>query len=829
MDWKTSKPAIWSLLIPYLLLEHFMKTLSIVSYISMLGNYLNMAGLALIIYHIFLAPHGVVLLASTDPLALFFVIGTCLFNLSAVAVILSLDKALKNPKVLTQPCGMLTVGMFIPTVFTTVFGVLGYWSFGMMEENVLRSLPFDDYSAMAAIGLYLIAIAFAYPIQCYPAIAMIVDVIKNWNPQSTPSDELLKTIETTARPLFVMTSCMIFFPSVAKSNYGIEKEYRSLLTTNFFICYMIPIQGAFVAFVGNLCTTLLAFVFPAMMELCILQNLPQWTWECVNDKCVPNRATLDGKLQSLMTCNMLCASMTLWPQPTGHVSLSTTAVPVRADLFHLQILTFPSRPVREHIFEAFDIFQGVLRKMERGSRNFEEWQAVDVRVAVNESGQGDPRLRLDTDESYRFSLRPKNGTTRSLQMDVYANSFCGVRHAFETLSQIIWFDLYAGSLFMLEAANVDDVPRFRYRGLMLDTARNYFPVSDLLQTIDGMASCKLNTFHWHATDSQSFPVEFDSLPQLSRYGAYGPGAIYTTEDIRTVSHYARLRGIRVLLEVDLPAHVGKAWDWGDKHSAEKVLCLDNKPWIEYCNEPPCGQLNPRNVEVYHVMLKLYAEIMQLTGVDDMFHIGNDDVSQRCWAEEFNTTDPMDLWVVFTTNALQRLEAANGKLPNLTIMWSTQMSERVKLDLKPFLHKLGLQARDLASTQKYISGLRTIISHQDAWDINNGYSKWYEETGSSNYNSWQRVYEHRPWARKDIKYVEGGEATVWSSTLSTDGLDSRVWPRAAALAERLWSDRAEGATRPVHARLDIHRLRLKTRGIQVSPLWSNWCSQNPYTC
>ncbi|XP_045501683.1 proton-coupled amino acid transporter-like protein CG1139 [Colias croceus] len=144
MDWPNSKPAILALLIPYLLLEYFMKTLSVVSYISMYGNYLNMAGLVLIIYHIFLAPHGHYVLASTDPLALFFVIGTCLFNLSAVAVVLSLDKALKDPRVLTKPYGMVTIGMLLPTIFTTVFGVLGYWSFGTMEENVLRSLPFDD-------------------------------------------------------------------------------------------------------------------------------------------------------------------------------------------------------------------------------------------------------------------------------------------------------------------------------------------------------------------------------------------------------------------------------------------------------------------------------------------------------------------------------------------------------------------------------------------------------------------------------------------------------------------------------------------------------------
>lgn len=542
------------------------------------------------------------------------------------------------------------------------------------------------------------------------------------------------------------------------------------------------------------------------------------------------KATLSGKLQSLMTCNMLCVSMTLWPQPTGHVSLSTTAVPVRPELFHLKILSFPSIPVRQHIKDAFEIFQDVLRKMEQDIRIFEEWWTVVLRVAVSESGQGDPRLRLDTDESYRFSIRPKNGTTRSLLVDIFANSFNGVRYAFETISQLVWFDQYAGSLFMIEAASVDDAPRFKYRGLMLDTARNYFPVSDLLHTIDGMASCKLNTFHWHATDSQSFPLELDSLPQLARYGAYGPGAIYTNEDIRIVSQYARLRGIRVLLEIDLPAHVGKAWEWEDPKIVDNMTCcLNNEKWIEYCNEPPCGQVNPRNIEVYNIIEKLYAEIIQLTGVDDIFHMGNDDVSLRCWAETFNTTDPMDLWLVFATNALQRLETANEKLPNLTIFWGSQMRNRINADLRRYFHNLGLQVRDLASIQKYVNGLRTIISHQDAWDLNNGNSEWYEETEYKNYNSWQRVYEHRPWARKAIKLLEGGEATVWSSTLSKDGLDTRIWPRAAALAERLWSDRAEGATRPVFARLDLHNLRLKTRGIQTTPLWSHWCTQNPYTC
>ncbi|CAH2235392.1 jg5960 [Pararge aegeria aegeria] len=196
----------------------------------------------LVTYHVFYEPHGRVTYANTDSIALYFVIGTCLFNLSSLAVVLSLDRALKKPKVLTKRYGLINVCMITTTTFLTVFGVLGYWSFGTMEENVLRSLPFDDNSAMLAIALYLVAIAFAYPIQCYPAIQIILEILRNRKETLSPKN--MAIIEKVARPIFV--------------------------TTSFLICYVVPIQGAFVAFVGNLCTTLIALVFPALMEICLL-------------------------------------------------------------------------------------------------------------------------------------------------------------------------------------------------------------------------------------------------------------------------------------------------------------------------------------------------------------------------------------------------------------------------------------------------------------------------------------------------------------------------------------------------------------------------------
>lgn len=519
--------------------------------------------------------------------------------------------------------------------------------------------------------------------------------------------------------------------------------------------------------------------------------------------------------------------MQIWPQPTGQVSLSTSAVPIRSDLVQLHILSYPSQAVREHLDDAFTLLKNDLKLLEHKDRGFEEWRSIIVRVTVNESV--DPNMRIDTDESYHLALHPKSQTSTSLVADIFASSFCGARHAFETFSQLIWLDPYRGTLLILEAAKIEDKPRFSYRGLMLDTARNFYPVTDLLRTLDAMGACKLNTFHWRASDSQAFSLQLASVPQISINGAYGPSALYSHDEIRAVARRARLRGIRVMIEIDTPAHVGRAWGWGDESGFRTLAhCIDAEPWTAYCNEPPCGQLNPRNPRVFELLERVYAEIISLTGVNDLFHIGGDDVSERCWQEHFNDTDPMELWLEYTRSALQRLEIANGKIPNLTLMWTSKLSERIKSDLKSYVHNLGLQSRSVAWAHKHVSGVRSVISHEDAWDLNTGLGGWNETGGGVPYNSWQRVYEYRPWAR-GARRVAGGEATVWSGALSGGGLDARVWPRAAALAERLWTDRPEGATRPVHARLDVHRARLRERGIQAAPIWSMWCTHNTYTC
>ena len=109
----------------------------------------------------------------------------------------------------------------------------------------------------------------------------------------------------------------------------------------------------------------------------------------------------------------------------------------------------------------------------------------------------------------------------------------------------------------MSEAKIDDVPAYLWRGLILDTSRNFFSFKSLYHLLDSMSYDKLNIFHWHISDSNSFPFECKSVPQLTQYGAYGPDRVYFQQEIKKLLEYAKVRGIEIIPEIDSPAHVGK--------------------------------------------------------------------------------------------------------------------------------------------------------------------------------------------------------------------------------------------------------------------------------
>ncbi|CAH1187182.1 unnamed protein product [Phyllotreta striolata] len=575
---------------------------------------------------------------------------------------------------------------------------------------------------------------------------------------------------------------------------------------------------------------------------------PQWTWDCVNKRCERRYADDPLKATSLATCGMLCGSTQLWPQPTGPVTMASKAL-----RFHHRQLAFESASLgasRSLIDEAFAVFNSnVIGLTEAPDYPIEGSDVSEFTVNIAVSNADVVKLKLKTDESYSLVLKAsgKDG----LRADITAKTFFGARGALETLSQLIWWDPYDRTLKVIKAATVRDKPAFPYRGLMVDTSRNFMSIDSLKRMLVGMAANKLNAFHWHISDSQSFPLIVPSLPLLAKTGSYAPDMTYSPDEVRDLVHFARVRGVRVILEVDTPAHVGNGWSWGPTEGlGELAVCVNERPWSLYCGEPPCGQLNPDNPHVYDVLQKLYGDLIELSGETELFHMGGDEVNLECWSQHlqrtsaaYNYTDLHELWGEFTVKALQRLTAANGgkRFPHV-ILWSSKLTKRPYVN--KYLDKTRVVVQNWGGSQwtdtpELLSdGYKVIISHVDAWYLDCGFGRWREtgEAACDPYRPWQTAYQHRPWQlqRLDKRLILGGEACLWSEQFDEGSLDARLWPRAAAFAERVWSDprldaAAYGIQEDVYTRLNTQRNRLVKRGLSAEALWPEWCSQNPGMC
>ncbi|XP_037083425.1 LOW QUALITY PROTEIN: chitooligosaccharidolytic beta-N-acetylglucosaminidase-like [Pollicipes pollicipes] len=610
-------------------------------------------------------------------------------------------------------------------------------------------------------------------------------------------------------------------------------------------------------------------------EECQLSGPFPWTWRCENGACVRRAADEVTDGLTLNACKLTCNDDSmLWPRPTGPFSIGNNTVSFRLESVRL---TYQApEAARALLGQAGARFQAQLAAMMDGGDSCMAGpdgqsdaavgaRSVKVMVVVED---GNTALTLDTSEFYQLLIN--HTADDEVHVLIYADTFFGARHALETLSQLVNYDNVNDALQTVRAVMISDAPVYPVRALTLDTSRNFISLAGLLRTIDTMAMNKLNTFHWHITDTHSFPIEIRSEPRMAQYGAYSPRKVYTATQVLELVEYARVRGVRVLPELDMPAHVGHGWQWGEKAGlGQLAVCLGKEPWQEFCVEPPCGQMNIVNENLFPVLEKILIEYKDLFQ-PDMFHMGGDEINLNCWKStpeiaahvKAQGGDPEDdeeymkLWIQYQDRAYNIWSNVTGSSMPL-ILWTSHLTQRPAaesgLDPSKYIIQVWTTGADKEVGRLLKQGYKLIISNYDAWYLDCGFSAW---VGGGNnwctpYKSWQTVYDNSPRAiaRKfevratpsaslrpsqeapgsDFsRQILGGSAPLWSEQADDSTLDQKLWPRGAALAERLWAEPETGYA-AAERRYVHHRRRMVAAGVGAETVQPEFCHHYEGSC
>jgi hexosaminidase len=405
-----------------------------------------------------------------------------------------------------------------------------------------------------------------------------------------------------------------------------------------------------------------------------------------------------------------------------------------------------------------------------------------LRIRVKREGV----LQLHEDESYRLQV---DGAGIVLEADTDLGALRGL----QTLLQLLQADAQ-GYYFPLLL--IEDQPRFPWRGLMIDVARHFQPVEVIKRNLDGMEAVKLNVLHLHLSDDQGFRMESKRFPQLQERAS--EGEYFTQEQMREIIRYADERGIRVVPEFDVPGHA-TSWlvAFPELGSAPGPYVLERNSGVF---DPT---LDPTNEKTYEVLNAFFAEMAQLFP-DPYFHIGGDENEGRHWQanpqiqafmKKHGLADKHALQTYFNKQIMAELEKQGKKVMG----WDEILVE-------------GLPKTAVIHSWRGREGLETAARQGYTTLLSNGYYIDLLHPAKDHYLV-DPLPEGHGLTAAEAERVLGGEAPMWSELVTPLTIDSRIWPRTAAIAERFWSPREVRDVDDMYRRLEPISLQLEQLGLQ----------------
>lgn len=390
--------------------------------------------------------------------------------------------------------------------------------------------------------------------------------------------------------------------------------------------------------------------------------------------------------------------------------------------------------------------------------------------------------KLGEDESYELTVTDSGATLN-------AATPLGALHGMQTFLQLA--TITSGG-FVVPAITIKDQPRFPWRGMLIDVSRHFIPIDVLKRNLDGMAAVKMNVLHWHLSDDQGFRVESKKFPKLAGMGS--DGMFYTQEEIRDLIAYAHDRGIRVLPEFDIPGH-SRSWMLGYPD-----LASGPGPYTLESGDPI---MDPTRESTYKFLETFIAEMAKLFP-DEYFHIGGDEVDGKQWdtnpkIQEFIKAHGMKNNQDLQTYFNQRLEKIVAKNHKTMVGWDEILHPDLPKNIVVQSWR-GQQSLAEAAQQGY-RGLLSYGYYLDLmWPTSRHYAVDPMSGAAANLTPEQK------------KLILGGESCQWAEWVTPENIDSHIWPRNAAIAERLWSPQDVTDVNSMYMRMHAVSLELEGLGL-----------------
>lgn len=243
-------------------------------------------------------------------------------------------------------------------------------------------------------------------------------------------------------------------------------------------------------------------------------------------------------------------------------------------------------------------------------------------INLAQNGPDTAANNSDVDESYTLEVTQEGKAT------VTANSEIGILYGLTSFTQLFYKHTKGGVYTDKAPVFIKDSPKFKWRGLNVDTSRTFKPMSDMYRTVDALAYNKFNRLHWHVTDAQSWPIEIPAMPELAEKGAYVDFQKYSVQDFKDLQEYGALLGVNVVTEFDNPGHTSSIWF----SHPDLIAAFNEQPdWTTYCAEPPCGTLKLNSTKVYSFLDKLFDDwLPRVKSTTSYFHLGGDEVNMNAY-------------------------------------------------------------------------------------------------------------------------------------------------------------------------------------------------------